>query len=123
MSRQEQRMEGKKHDQNWSCFFWPKKCIFPQFKQILAQKVRRTQGFGHICVCIYIYAVELKTGPKFGVSSVKNWSTSSVKNWSTFFFHCFFSHFCIVFGVFLKTQVVSHCAKIVFLKHFGDVKK
>ena len=22
---------------------------------------------------IYIYAVELKTGPRFGVSSVKNW--------------------------------------------------
>ena len=34
---------------------------------------------------IYIYAVELKTGPRFGVSSVKNWSKSSVKNWSNFF--------------------------------------
>ena len=38
---------------------------------------------------IYIYAVELKTGPRFGVSNVKNWSKPSVKNWSKFFFHCF----------------------------------
>ena len=36
---------------------------------------------------IYIYAVdavELKTGPRFGVSCVKNWSKASVKNWSMF---------------------------------------
>ena len=33
----------------------------------------------------YIYAVELKTGPRFGVASVKNWSKSSVKNWSKLF--------------------------------------
>ena len=70
---------------------------------------------------IYIYAVELKTGPRFGVSSVKNWSKSSVKNWSKFIFHCF-PHFYSVFWVFLKTEVVSHCAKIVFLQNFGGVK-
>ena len=28
----------------------------------------------YVCVCIYIYAVELKTGPIFAFSSVKNWS-------------------------------------------------
>ena len=32
------------------------------------------------------------------------------------------SHVCSVLGVFLKMQIVSHCAKIVFLQHFGDVK-
>ena len=36
-----------------------------------------------------VQAVELKTGPRFGVSSVKNWSKSSVKNWSKFFFAVF----------------------------------
>ena len=42
-----------------------------------------------VYIYIYIYAVELKTGPRFGVSSVKNWSKSSVKNWSKFFFAVF----------------------------------
>ena len=49
--------------------------------------------------CIYIYAVELKTGPRFGVSSVKNWSKSSVKNWSNFFL-LFFPQFYSVFWHF-----------------------
>ena len=70
---------------------------------------------------IHIYAVELKTGPRFGVPSVKNWSKSSVKNWSKFFFTVL-PHFYSVFWAFLKTQIVSHCAKIVFLQNFGDVK-
>ena len=43
-----------------------------------------------ISLCIYIYAVELKTGPIFAFSSVKNWSKSSVKIWSKFCFCCFF---------------------------------
>ena len=73
---------------------------------------------------IYIYTVELKTGPRFGVSCVKNWSKSSVKNWSKFFvlfFHCF-PDFYRVLGACLQTQIVSHCAKMVFLQNFGDVK-
>ena len=74
----------------------------------------------NICVYIYIHAVELKAGPRSGVSSVKNWSKSSVKNWSKFFFTV--PHFYSVLGVFLKTQIVSHCAKIVFLQNFWDVK-
>ena len=74
---------------------------------------------GYVCIYIYIFAVKLKIGPRFGVSSVKNWSKSSVKNWSKFF-HCF--HIFIVFWGYLKTQIVSHCAKIVFLQNFGDVK-
>ena len=71
---------------------------------------------------IYIYAVELKTGPRFGVSSVKNWSKSSVKTGPSFFLFTVLPHFYSVFFVFLKTQIVSHCAKIVFLQNFGDVK-
>ena len=61
---------------------------------------------------IYIYAVELRTGPRFGVLCVKNWSKSCVKNWSKFF-----SVFLI-----LHTQIVSICAKIVFLQNCRDVK-
>ena len=53
----------------------------------------------YIYIHVYIYAVELKTGPRFGVSSVKDWSKSSVKNWSNFCFavfpqfYSFFWHF------------------------------
>ena len=70
---------------------------------------------------LYIYAVELKTGPRFGVSSVKNWSKSSVKNWSNFFF-AVFPQFYSVFWAFLETQIVQQCVKIVFLQNLGDVK-
>ena len=57
------------------------------------QQLRRKVAHIHIC------AVELKTGPRFGVSSVKNWSKSSVKNWSKFFL-LFFPQFYSVFGHF-----------------------
>ena len=33
-----------------------------------------------------------------------------------------FSPFYNAWGACLKTQIVSHCAKIVFLQNFGDVK-
>ena len=72
-------------------------------------------------IYIYTHAVELKTGPRFEVSSVKNWSKPSVKSWSKFFFTVF-PHFYSVFWLFLKTQIVSHCAKILLLQNFGDVK-
>ena len=71
-------------------------------------------------IYIYIYAVELKTGPRFGVSSVKNWSKPSVKNWSNFF--CCFPQFYSVLGAFLETQIVQQCVKIVFLQNLGNVK-
>ena len=65
---------------------------------------------------IYMYlSVELKAGPGFGVSSVKNWSKSSVKNWSKFFFSLLFPHFWARW----KTQIVSHCPK---MQNLGDVK-
>ena len=38
---------------------------------------------------IYIYAVKLKSGPRFGGFKVKKWSKFKVKKWSKFFFHCF----------------------------------
>ena len=72
-------------------------------------------------MCIYIYAVKLKAGQRFGGFKVKDWSKFKVKNWSKFIF-IVFPHFYRVCGVFLKTQIVSHCAKIVFLQNFGDVK-
>ena len=71
-------------------------------------------------IYIYIYTVKLKTGPRLGGFKVKNWSKLKVKNWSKFFHR--FPHFYSVFWVFLKTQIVSHCAKIVFLQNFWDVK-
>ena len=75
----------------------------------------------HIYIYIYICAVKLKTGPRFGGFKVKSWSKFKVKNWSKSFFTVF-SHFYSVLGVVLKTQIVSQCAKIVFLQNFGDVK-
>ena len=65
--------------------------------------------------------MELKTGPRFGVSCVKNWSKSSVKIWSNFFVTVF-PHFYGVWRACLKTQIVPHCAKIAFLQNFWDVK-
>ena len=40
----------------------------------------------YIYIYICMHAVELKTGPRFGVSCVKNWSKSSGPS---AFFHCF----------------------------------
>ena len=65
-------------------------------------------------IYIYIYAVKLKTGPRFGGFKVKNWSKFKVKNWSKFF-HCF-PQFYSVFWAFLETQIVHQCVKIVFLQ-------
>ena len=53
----------------------------------------------------------LKTGPSL-----------VLKTGPSFFFFTVFPHFYSVLGVFLKTQIVSHCAKIVFLQNLGDVK-
>ena len=55
---------------------------------------------GPISNFLYIYAVKLKTGPRFGGFKVKNWSKFKVKYWSKFF-HCF-PHFYSVFGYFWK---------------------
>ena len=68
----------------------------------LASDLASSGHFSGVCIFvhIYIYAVELKTGPRFGVSSVKNWSKSSVKNWSKFFFCCFFPSVIVFFGHF-----------------------
>ena len=74
----------------------------------------------YIYIYMHICAVELKAGPRFGVSCVKNWSKSSVKTGPSF---SLFSNFYRVFWVFLKTQIVSHCAKnSVFAKFWGCQK-
>ena len=75
-------------------------------------------GYRHI----YIYAVELKTGPRFGVSSVKNRSKSSVKNWSKFFFHCL-PIFIVFFGFFENANSVTLCQNSVFAKFWGCQKR
>ena len=54
--------------------------------------------FLYTYIYIYMCAVELKIGPRFGVSSVKNWSKSSVKNWSKFF--AVFPNFIVFWGHF-----------------------
>ena len=70
---------------------------------------------------IYIYAVKLKTGPRFGGFKVKNWSKFKVKNWSKFF--TVFPHFYSVFWAFLETQIVSTlCQNSVFAKFWGCQK-
>ena len=74
----------------------------------------------YIYIYIYIYiffCCKVKNWSKIWGFKVKHWSKFKVKNWSKFF-HCF-PHFCSVFWVFLKTQIVSHCAKIVFF--FGKI--
>ena len=49
--------------------------------------MRRISGsdLGKHPVCVCVYAVELKAGPIFAFSSVKNWS-----NFFVFLFFCFF---------------------------------
>ena len=47
----------------------------------------------------YIYAVKLKSGPRFGGFKVKKWSKFKVKKWSKFFSHCL-PHFYSVLGHF-----------------------
>ena len=50
---------------------------------------------------IYIYAVKLKSGPRFGGFKVKKWSKFKVKKWSKFF-HCFSHIFIVSWGHFEK---------------------
>ena len=73
------------------------------------------------CVYIYIFAVELKAGPIFAFSSVKNWSKSSVKNWSKFFL-LFFPSFIVFLGIFRNTNSATVCQNSVFAK-FGGCQK
>ena len=73
----------------------------------------------YLFICVF-FAVKLKIGPRFGGFKVKNWSKLKVKNWLKLFFPV--PHFYSVFWASLKTQIVSHCAKIVLLQNCGDVK-
>ena len=63
----------------------------------------------------------LKAGPRFGVSSVKT-GPSPVLQTGPIFFCCFFPIFIVFWGLFgacLKTQILSHCPKIVFFAKVG----
>ena len=90
-------------------------------EKLTKEKKRKRERERYIYIYTYIYAVELKTGPRFGVSSVKNWSKSSVKNWSNFFL-LFFPQFYSVFGAFLETQQCNSVSKQYFCNIRGDVK-
>ena len=68
---------------------------FLTYKKANLGPVSNFTAYIYIYMYIYICAVELKAGPRFGVSSVKNWSKSSVKNWSKSFFTVF-----LIFVVF-----------------------
>ena len=61
----------------------------------------------YIYIYIYICAVELKAGPRFGVSCVKNRSKSSVKIFLPPFLLCFL-------GMFKNTNSVTLCQNSVF---------
>ena len=56
-----------------------------------------------------------------GVLKLKSGPSLKLKSGQSFFFISP-PHFYSVFWALLKTQIVSHCAKIVFLQNFGDVK-
>ena len=64
---------------------------------------------------------KVKTGPRFGGFKVKTGPSLKLKAGPSFFFNVF-PHFYSVFWVFLKTQIVQHCVKIVFLQNLGDVR-
>ena len=64
---------------------------------------------------IYIYAVKLKTGPRFGGFRVKNWSKFKVITGPSFSFHCFL-------GMFKNTDSVILCQNSVFAKLWGCQK-
>ena len=71
------------------------------FKQEKAPKATPFgEGVGiYRYIYIYMCAVKLKTGPRFGGLKLKNWSKFKVKNWSKFFFTVFPS-FIVFFGHF-----------------------
>ena len=65
LKQKRERGRNKKDDQTWSCFFWPKSALFPQFQAKLCLKGRqKTRPWPSISMSIYIYicciyAVEL----------------------------------------------------------------
>ena len=89
------------------------------YKNPILGPVNNSTEYIYIYVChIYIYVVELKAGPRFGVSSVKNWSKPSVKNWSKFFCFTVFSHSIVFWGIFENTNSVTLCQNSVCVFFF-----
>ena len=77
----------------------------------------------HVClpsIYIYICAVELKTGPRFGGSSVKTGPSLVLKLVQVFL--SLLSHFYSIFCFFENTNSVTLCQNSVFAK-FGGCQK
>ena len=95
---------------------WPLLCaIWGPFIRVLLKRGPQTAPAG-----IYIYAVKLKTGPRFGGFQVKNWSKFKVKNCSKFF--TVFPIFIVFWGIFRNTNSAAGCQNSVFTK-FGGCQK
>ena len=74
----------------------------------------------NIEIYIYIYAVKLKSGPRFGGFKVKMWSKLKVKKWSKFF--TVFPIFIVFWAFFRNTNSATVCQNNVFAK-FGGCQK
>ena len=81
----------------------------------------RSQKQGKISASrhIYVYAVELKLVQDLGVHLLKIGFKLYAQTGPGF---SLFSHMYRIFWVYLKTQIVSICAKIVFSQNCRDVK-
>ena len=68
--------ENDKHQTHGGKGFWSRELSASHGNKglLYLQPAKHGPKPGHIYMCIYIYAVELKTGPMFTFSSVKNWS-------------------------------------------------
>ena len=71
-------------------------------------------------IYIYIYAVKLKSGPRFGGLKVKKWSKLKVKKWSKFF--TVFPIFKVFWGIFRNAKSATMCQNNVFAI-FGGCQK
>ena len=72
---------------------------------------------------IYISALELKTGPRFGVSSVKTGPSLVLKTGPSFFFAVFPQFYSVLGGIFRNTNSATVCQNSVFLQNLGGCQK
>ena len=75
----------------------------------------------HIHIATYIYAVKLKTGPRYGGFKVKAGPSLKFKL-VQFFSSLFSSHFIVFLGMFINTNSVTLCQNSVFAKNWGCQK-
>ena len=88
-------------------------------------KQRHFQKTGHEWqmggIYIYIYAVKLKSGPRFGVLMLKSGPSLKLKSGPSFF-HCFPHFYSVFWGIFRNTNSATVCQNSVFAK-FGGCQK